>query len=124
VLPRRFLFPPLYPRLVFTCSSHHRFLGTWSQQGSMVKPLRALDREPLRSTFCRLGFIIESLCWGPGARLSGPTCGPRRPQDPIDGHLPLGLLAPSASWAVVCLNDPIVSGFLGTTRPLSEARPW
>jgi len=91
----------------------------------MVKPLRVLDREPLRSTSRRLGFTIESISWGPGARLSGPTrVPPCRPQDPIDGHLPLGLLAPSATLAVVCVNDPVTSGFTGTTRPLSEACPW
>jgi len=89
----------------------------------MVKLLRVLDREPLRSASRRLGFMIGS-DWGPGARLSGPTRVPRRPQDPIVGHLPLGLLAPSATSTVVCLYDPVTSGFIGTTRPLWEACLW
>ena len=87
----------------------------------MVKPLRVLDREPLRSASRRLGFTIEFVDWGPGARLSGPTRVPRRSQDPIDGRLPLGLLASSASLTVVCLHDPVTFSFIGTTRPLSEA---
>src|SRR5712691_9911001 len=90
----------------------------------MVKLLRVLNCEHLRSASRRLGFIVELFSWGPGARLSGPTRVPRRPQDPIDGHLPLGLLAPSASLTVDHLYDPFSSVFIGTTRPLSGACPW
>ena len=91
----------------------------------MVKSLRVLGHEPLRSASRHLEFIIELFNWGPGYRLSaGLPCVPRRLQDPINRHFPLDLLAPSAFLAIVCLYGPATSGFIRTTGPLSEVCAW
>jgi len=86
----------------------------------MVKFLRVLGREPLRSASRCLGFTIVRY-WGLGARLSaGPAPVPRRPQDPIDDPRSLNLLASVAPLATVYPRDAVTAGSTCTTRSLSE----
>ena len=91
----------------------------------MVKFLRVLSREPLRSASRHLEFSIGFLNWGPGNWLStGLLRVPRRLRDPINRRFPFGLLAPSAFLAIVCLYGLTTYSFIRTARPFSEVWPW
>src|SRR5258708_6967924 len=91
-------------------------LETWSQQGSMVNPLRIRGREPPCSAPRLLGFLIDSLFWDPSHRLVvSPGCGPRCPQDPIglvspDSFLGKYLIAFNCRWGD-CAVGPVVHTF-------------
>ena len=63
---------------------HPPLLETRSLQGSMVNFLRVWRREPLRSAYSLLGFIIDLFVRVPGHRLvAGPIRGPHCLLDPF-----------------------------------------
>ncbi len=83
----------------------------------MVKFLRVLGREPLRSASRRLEFIIGFFYWGPGYGLSAdPTSASCRLQDPVGRHALLDPLAPLAPLALFCPCDPVTVDSIRITK--------